>query len=199
MISRKRLHEAGAQAQDDVGATGDGAEQGGGAESGGKRRRLHDEQCIDLTEEEPAQATAASASVPSSAARGAADANGKARRDAGATSAAVSNGGRQTAAVTGDDPHGPPQPLRLPAQPYIQPTPQAGRAAVAPPTAAARIRVEAAVPAMSMVHGGLKMTLLEAVGIVGAEAFHRLAACAPGTEEIDSLDRLLELCQAVRH
>lgn len=199
MISRKRLHEASAQAQDGAGATGNDTNKGDEAEGGRKMRRLHDEPFIDLTEEEPAQATAASASVPSSAARGAADANGKARRDAGATSAAVSNGRRQTAAVTGGGPHVPAQPLRLPAQPCIQPAPQAGRATATPPTASARIKVEAAVAATPMVHGGLKMTLLEAVGILGAEAFQRLAACAPGTEEIQSLDRLLELCQAVRN
>jgi hypothetical protein len=45
---------------------------------------------------------------------------------------------------------------------------------------------------------GLKMTLPEAVSIMGAEAFKRLATCEEGSEPVTSLERLVELLPQVR-
>jgi hypothetical protein len=49
-----------------------------------------------------------------------------------------------------------------------------------------------------MGRNGLKMTLLQAVNILGSEAFKHLATCEDGSEQMTSLQRLLELLPQVR-
>jgi hypothetical protein len=117
---------------------------------------------------------------------------------------AAFNGRRAMHAVGGGGPKGSTQRLSL----STYPLPQTGGAVPAPaPLLTASVNVEAsvAVPfsssssaAQSMDGNGLKMTLLQAVSILGADAFKRLATCEEGSEQMTSLQRLLELLPQVR-
>jgi hypothetical protein len=83
--------------------------------------------------------------------------------------------------------------------------PKLERASALPqPSVPTNVKVEAAalvapasVAQSGTSHGGLKMTLLEAVNILWPEAFTRLAACDEGSEQTGHLDRLVELFQQV--
>jgi hypothetical protein len=159
------------------------AEQGPHEEGGGhKRRRLNDDDAIiDLTLEGLSELTASSAASV-------------------AASSAI-KGRRAMTAVGGGGPDGSIPPLRL----SVQPMPKLERASALPqPSAPTNIKVEAAaavapasVAQSGTSHEGLKMTLLEAVNILGPEAFKRLAACERGSEQTANLDRLVELFQQV--
>jgi hypothetical protein len=154
-------------------------------EEGGKHkmRRLNEDAVIDLTDDGPSQLTASSASS--------------------VAASAASKGRRATAAVGGGGPDGSIPPLRL----SVQPMPKLERASALPqPSIPTTVKVEAAAlvapasVAQLTSHDGLKMTLLEAVNILGAETFTRLAACERGSEQMASLDRLMDTLQQVsRH
>jgi hypothetical protein len=149
------------------------AEEGPHEEGGGhKRRRLNeDDTVIDLTDDGPSQLTASSASSTAAS--------------------AASKGRRAMAAVGGGGPDGTIPPLRL----SVQPMPKLERASAVKVEAAAGVAPASA--AQSTSHGGLKMSLLEAVNILGAETFTRLTACERGSEQMASLDRLMDTLQQV--
>jgi hypothetical protein len=160
-----------------------------------KMRRLSDDHFIDLTDDEPM--TAITSSAPSSATHMATPVSVRAVLSVGSGHAsaqsAVFNGRRAMPAVGGGGPEGSTQRLSLPTQPLPGP----GRAVPDPaPLPLPRIKAEASA-AQPTAQDGLKMTLLEAVNILGPEAFRRLAACEEGSEEIGSLDRLVDLFQQV--
>lgn len=159
-----------------------------------KLRRLNDDHFIDLTHDEPMDASLASSgsTQPLTRASGRAAVSGGGSR-ASARSAAF-NGRRAMPAVGGGGPDGPISRLSLSAHPLL-PT---GRAVPAPAPLPLRPRIKAEAAAVQpSAQDGLKMTLIEAVNILGPEAFRRLAACEEGSEEIGSLDRLVDLFQQV--
>lgn len=154
-----------------------------------KPRRRADQPFVDLTDDEPTQVTSPNRAGPPSAAVTRA---GDKKRKATATPPAAPQAKRKSAAVGDGEAAGPPRTVSLPGHRYDQPMPKTDRAATLPSSVERRaaISVKAAVTARPNVHEGLKMTLLEAVSILGPEALQRTATYEEGTPQRDSLHRL---------
>jgi hypothetical protein len=175
-----------------------------------KLRRLNEDLMIDLTQDQPPQVVITASSAPRASSRPPRPVPVRAMSSAGGGRAsgksAVLSARRAMHAVGGGGPEGSTQRLSL----STQPLPGPGRAvpAHAPLPLPPSVNVEAsvAVPsssssssaAQSTVGNGLKMTPTQATALLGSEAFRRLAACEEGSDQMERLQRLVELLPQVR-